>query len=901
MELQNIHLLKSKIFRAFTFLIPHNFLKNIFSFLAFFLLLNATVFAQNQSIQINTKDVPLTVILNELEQEYGFLSTYSDDAIAEEICQINIPKSTIQNFLHQLLTPANLEYEIVDKRYIIITQKSNTLSNTSSAPPSNFCGKVIDAITKEPLIAANIYLKTSQKGNTSNEQGDFQFKYPLQAKDSLIISYIGYQAQSFLAREFIRGGCPTIALSYLDFEEDFIVVTDYLSDGISLHEHGNYTEFQPDRIAALPGQIEADVMKSIQFLPGISSPDGTAGGLNIRGGTADQNLVLWEDIPIYHTAHYFGMISAFNPSIIDNVSVYKGGFDATYGGRISGVIDLKTDHSSNDEKLAAGINFINAYVNGKQSLFNNRLKFTFSLRHSVPQKWRTPTFDNITERNQQGVLLQIPVNNQLPPEISIQNRFSFLDTNAKLSYQLSAKDKISAAVFYGNNDFKAEVFDGVKDEFQNDTLFLRNDGLSLNWKRKWSDRWSTKLLYTDSDYEYKYDYSLTSDDPNLRDQEGRKENNIEERQLQLATFYQSSKGYELNLGVQSSNYYVRSVISRQTNQNDPRNTRRDTASWVQVAYANIKTPSDKKLGLEAGVRLSYFDLEKEVYFEPRIRLWTKPSKSMTFYVNGGIYQQFLSQVVDLEGDNSSIETPVWVLAGSKEVPVLQSRQLQVGGIYTQKGWLLDVQAYLRGITGLSSSSTGFDEDFSEDFKLGEATIKGLDVLVKKRWKDYQTWMSYTLSQVDHHFPKFFDPNFPAPNDQRHVFNWVHLWKVNNFDVSLGWSMHSGLPHPDIDNFEIRESNDNQDRFNIRAEVDEFNTLRLPNFHHLDASVSYTFRPKQSKLRGLIGLSFYNIYQNNNLYHRELFIRESRDNPPRLVYLNKSDLPFTPNLVVQLMW
>ena len=234
------------------------------------------------------------------------------------------------------------------------------------------------------------------------------------------------------------------------------MVTAYLTDGVSTQDNGSYTQLKPYRVKALPGQVEPDVLKTIQFLPGISSPDGSASSISIRGGTPDQNLILWEDIPVYHTAHYFGNLSAFNPYIIDQAKIYRGGFNSEYGGRISGVIDLKTeDLSYGKSEYGVGINFINAFANGKVSFLENKVSLVFSVRRSISEIWRSPTFKNFSQRVHRGILFQTPTNKDLPEGIEIDDTFYFFDSNVKASFQISKKDKISIAGFFGQNDFQS--------------------------------------------------------------------------------------------------------------------------------------------------------------------------------------------------------------------------------------------------------------------------------------------------------------------------------------------------------------------------------------------------------------------------------------------------------------
>lgn len=838
-------------------------------------------------------------MLLELESKYGLLFSY--EAAAIEGLTVTPPKGRkkLDTFLNNLLETTNLDFEITQQRYVILSLK---------APPkvtpnySILCGTILDQQSQTPLPFANVYLKNTRNGVSTNEQGKFKFKAVLQAGDSLVFSYVGYQEQIYAAKEFITTRCPEITLSIQEMSEDFVVITDYLTDGISLHNNGAYTVLRPDRMKPLPGQAEPEVLNAIQFLPGIVSPDGSASNISIRGGTADQNLILWEGIPIYHAAHYFGMISAFNPYIIKQVSVYRGGFGVEYGGRISGLIDLKSDdHTTKSSSFGIGSNFLNAYTNGSVSLIPEKATIVYSFRRSISDAWRSPTFNNITRRIQQSVLLDMPILNQIPKSINIQDAVNFLDTNIKGSFKISPKDEVQVAWFLGSNDFKAVIEDTKVDEIQSDTLMLDNSGLSLSWKHQWMDNFSTKVLAVKSNYQYDYDYQTIRMGASARNTFGQKKSSIKEQQLHITNEYQSREKHTFKLGYQLTDYDVDFLITKAA-QNNPNSS--SITSKVHTGYASFNTAPEKKVGFDLGLRYNYFEKEKRAYVEPRLRLWYNWSKDLNVYFNAGKYYQFLSQIIEIQGDRSSIETPVWVLAGEREVPVLNSSQALLGMTYRKKSWFLDIQAYYKNINGLTSLAINFDENIGDRFHLGSARIRGLDILLKKRWGNYNAWISYSLSRSDHSFDTFFDREFPASIDQRQVLSFANLWTFGNFDCSLGWRLSSGKPFSLRRNYDVRIINEpnSPDEEVIRPLVNEFNTERLPFEHQMDASVTYTLRPKNvAKWKAVFGLSFFNIYHQRNIFKRSFFIQNLPDQEPRIKFRDQINVGFTPNIVARLEW
>ena len=205
-----------------------------------------------------------------------------------------------------------------------------------------------------------------------------------------------------------------------------------------------------------------------------------------------------------------------------------------------------------------------------------------------------------------------------------------------------------------------------------------------------------------------------------------------------------------------------------------------TLSHLQVLYASFNSAQEKPLGISVGLRWNHFQQTSKGYLEPRLRLWYNLSKTISLHANVGKYHQFVSQLLEFRGQRAGIETPIWVLAGEEKVPVLSATQYQVGMVYHAGGWVVDVQGYRKTIDCLTSLASGFELAPREKYKLGTSSVRGIDILIKKRWNAYRTWISYSISKVDYHFDTFFDTEFPAPYDQRHNLNWTSPFEGGRF-------------------------------------------------------------------------------------------------------------------------
>lgn len=862
------------------------------------------VSAQSSTINLEAEERPLEEVIAQLEQENGFLFSFKTEDIQNIQVNIRAKEMDLNTFLTRVFSQNGLEFEIIEGNYIILkkaVEKEKILPLLSAI--------IVDSLTGEGLSFANIYFKkTGQdaptQGTSTDKEGKFHWRTAFDKKDTLVISYVGYKEVRLPVTGFTNGASPTVGLGFLDFGDDFVVVTDYLTDGVDLGERGTSTIIQPNKMVAMPGQAEADVLQSIQFLPGISSPDEQASDIYIRGGTPDQNLVLWEDIPIYHSAHYFDMISAFNPYIMNKVKVYRSGFSAIHGGRISGVLDLKSDdYTLKKSNYGLGSNLTHAYLYGKSAILKNKLTFVFSLRRSIRELWNSPTFDNITRRNLQRFILQRGDVDNLPPHIKIKTKFNFIDANLKVSARPTNHDEITAAWFHGLNDFSNRLEDEKDHVELLDNLDLLHQGISLAWKHEWSKKFFSKITGIRSHLNYDYGFDAMQQMMTMPNHRLKKRNEIIENKLQFDHTYTTIRQHQFNAGYHYTNDKVSYEFKQAAQQMNTVNEENRYRADLHALYAEYISPPQHRFHMQAGLRLNYYLGTKQTYLEPRLQLGYRLSDHVQLHANAGQYHQFMSRLIEFKTDEAGIDNPIWILAGAKdvlsinrEIPVLKAQQYQVGVVFDKKSWVIDIQSYYKKISGLTSLSIGFDEIPKEEYDRGISTIRGIDFLIKKRWRNYRTWLSYTLSKVDYDFNRFSRRTFPASYDQRHFLQWANLFKIHNFELSLGWKLASGKPYTLITGHQPSMNMNN----GPRAIYGDFNAERLPLQHHLDASIAYHFKTK-SAWKGVLGLSFFNIYNQKNIYNRTYSLNHEDPQAPVIEVRDKETLGFMPNAVFRMEW
>lgn len=859
-------------------------------------------YSQNNAYAVKVNNQPLIEVLKKVEKKYDLFFSYKVKDVKKVLVDLNTQATSINNLLQQLLVGTDLQFEIVDEKFIIIKQKQ--------APETNIvCGTVYDQQSKSPLPYANVLIQNTSNGTTTDENGKFELKYQLNVDEKISVSYVGYEAQTIEIAKFEKKNCPAILLQMPKVKEAFLVIKDYITDGISVENNGAATNIKTQLIGNMPGVIEPDVLSTIQFLPGIAAPSSRVSDIYIRGCTPDQNLIIWEDIPVYHTAHYFGMISSINPYIIQNTNVYRGGFNATYGGRIGGVIELLSpDETTHKNNFGIGANMTNAqaYANQKFRLANKPAAITFSVRRSFNEIFETPTFKNYSSINQQGLVYDKTKIGSNSDDISIINDFNFLDAQVKFSYQINRKNKFQLAGIVANNTFNDSIV--YKNQSRTDSLFLTSNGLSAKWQHQWNSKIATVVKAISTNYSLAYNYNVINRQKILLT----RENTIKDKQLVVHNNYQGNKGQNWQLGYHLTNYNI-AYNGIEFNRRKDNVGNWNDRSNLHAVYLHYQNPIENKVGIQAGVRGSYYKTDQgKVKIEPRIRIDYQLSKLLSLHSSYGLYHQVLGQIEVFRGDNFGFQTSLWELFGSEKenLKVQKSGMYQAGLIFQAKDWVVDLQAYHRKVNGISSRAYSIETIRANQPEDGNSNIIGIDVLVKKRIGKFRSWLSYSLSKADLTFKVGSSNNIntvPSNYDQRHILDWSNQLRLNNWHFSVGFKLSSGLPYTEMIGFEYLPHNPETGPAdpllppNYKGIYGQINAQNFPYNKTISMSANYQLKPLNQKWKAHFTASIINLLNTKNTFEKNYVLITNNEGIDEIKPIDKTNLPFTPNVSIRFEW
>ncbi len=795
----------------------------------------------------------LSDVLVQLEDSYDVKFSYNAKAIEGIRISIDLNKESLASILSEVESLALVSFRKIDKRYYILKPIRRV----------TICGTVIDKATNDPIIGAAIVNLNGGKGAASNEKGFFKIE-KIQRSDTISISFLGYKSTTVPVEALLGKECKTLGIEISKFTLSEVVVRKFLASSIANTEDGAI-RINPNAREVLSGQSEPDILQSVQLLPGIESPSETASGLYIRGGTPDQNLILWDGIKMYNSDHFFGMLSAFNPYITDDVKVYRSGAKPQYGDRVSGVIDINTN-SEVPEKTEAGIglNMTHGDVYLKQPL-GKKAAIHFSARRSITDIVETPTFREYSDLVFQNTGISFNRDQFQPGNSQNNELFYFTDFTLKAVAELSEEDKLTISNLFTRNKLDFTFEDTQADIRFRDRLNVENFGTNASWKRRWSDRFSseTSLNYSQYDLDYSGRNRFSADSDFFLN----KENQIEE----LGVLFQGD--LKLNDRLTFSNGYQFYLNDVDFLLENGTTTFSDEAyNQTHAFYSQFSYNKPESWYLDLGVRANYYATLDKVFWEPRIYTEYNLTKNLSLRGSAELRNQSISQVVEFATLTFGLENEVWALVNDDQgVPLQRSRQFSAGLVYEKEGWNVDIDGYVKRTSGLTSFSRGFrvgDDTFSE----GKSNTTGVEVMVKKKVNDFTTWLGYTWAKTDFNFDNLNSGNdFRGNNDIRHSYSWSNFYQWKNFQFSLNWRYRTGRPYTEA--VRLVEEPDV-----VFIEFGELNAKRLPDYHRLDFSVTYDFKfsKKKDGLLGKAGISILNLYGQRNMLDKDFFILATTD-------------------------
>ncbi len=807
--------------------------------------------------QTEKDTISLISFLNTIQKKFGYDFSY----VNQELENINIIKPSdsisFERTIVYLRNNTPFDYTILKNNSVAISFKFTEI-----------CGVLVD-ITNRNISDASI--QGIDDTSISDINGNFTLKvnYP---NEKIKISFLGYSPVTVSALDFFNKPCKKITLiQKLEYINE-IVLNDYLIKGIDKQLDGSI-QIDYNDFGILPGLTEPDLLQTIQALPGVLSVNETVSDINVRGGTNDQNLILWDGIKMYQSSHFFGLISAFNPYLTKNVQVYKNGSSAKYGDGVSSVIAMNTTNKINNKLDASiGLNLISVdtYLD---TPINKKSSIQLAVRHSINDILETPTYNQYFDKAFQ--------NSEVFSTNNSGERFSFYDISMRWLYQLSPKDliKVNALLMRNNLVFQENSSDTQINNSRESSATQNNIVGGILYQRNWSKLFQSELLLYGTNYVLE---TINSDIPN--NQRLLQNNDVLENGLKLNTFLKTDANINLKNGYQ----FNETGISYLQELNNP--TFRDLTKEVirtHSLFSEIEYNSESSsIYANLGARLNYLEKFDTYILEPRINFYKRFNNHFTIEVLGEIKSQSTSQVIDLQNDFLGIENRRWVLSNDENIPVLKSRQASIGLSYNHNNWLITTDIYYKDVKGIITRSQGFQNQFEFTNDHGSYEVLGIDFLINKRFKNFSTWLSYSYADNEYSFSNLSPSNFANNIDIRHNVNFAAAYNNKNLKISAGINWHSGKPTT----FPNTTNSIENDIINYQNP----NSNRLNSYTRIDLSSTYTFKIGKS-INGLAGFSIWNLLNQENIFNQYFVIR----NQSEIETIKEFGLGITPNAVFRL--
>ncbi|MFA9391597.1 MAG: TonB-dependent receptor domain-containing protein [Prolixibacteraceae bacterium] len=715
-------------------------------------------------------------------------------------------------------------------------------------------GYVVDSLTGERLIGANVFDKNTQKGTTTNAYGYFNISVQRNIKKELTFSFVGYTNfnLTFIPKR------DTIINVHLAPGKEIDEITVSRGRKQELNEMSS-TTISMKEVKLLPSLGgEHDLIKAIQLLPGVQSGNEASSGLYIRGGGPDQNLVMIDDVPLYYVNHLGGFVSIFNADVINNVKLIKGSFPARYGSRLSSVVDVRLKEGNMKKTSVTGsIGMVTMKAALEGPIKIDTSSYIISVRRFMYDLFLRPGSKIINEFSSFG--------------------YTFYDINAKYNHVFSTRDRIFFSLYNGKDKSLIKVKMKKEDYKSQNTIQWGNFATSVRWNHVFTPNLFSNLTayYTQYFYNLNEVYQLDSTaTEGSYSQEKSFTSGIKDFSLKLDFHHTVFPWYTLDYGAgiiahqftpTSTMIDINSVFGNSSEQYGDN----DIKAFESFAYLENHIAIAENLNLNAGGRYSMYKVGDEIFknFEPRIVLGLMLNNGNTFKIG---YTEMNQYIHLLSSSATGIPADYWLPATSNLKPS-NAKQIgfsfekdMPGGVYS---W--SIEPYYKEMSSLIEFKQGYARLSSSDSwennieANGRGKSYGIELFVQKMEGLYTGYIGYTLSHTNRQFLNLNKGNpFPFKYNRLHDVSIVIMRKVSeNIDFSATWVFGTGNA------FTLSEGKyimiTNQDYLSTAEIYGEKNAFRLKPYHRLDIGINMKkITPWGERTWSF---SIYNVYNRKNPY------------------------------------
>lgn len=841
-------------------------------YLLFFLLLSFSLQAQNlldESCSIKLEEVTIAEALHQLSSQTNIQIAFSKRFFSpNKRLSFSIKDEPLQSVLERILEGTNIIFKQAHQQVILYRVKKTIEHYTIH-------GYMRDEELGESLVAATVYCPNLRIGAISNEYGYYSLNLP-KGQHRLVYNYVGkknIQRQVDLN----KNQKVDIALPAEDFLSE-ILITPNASSDLQLTNMA-FREAQIQTLAVnAPGLGgEPDLMQTVRSLVGVQSGAGGIGGYYVRGGSHGQNLILMDGVPVYNPAHMLGIYSIFNPKAARSVQVYKSGFSAKHGGRLSSVIDIQTrEGNSNEWATEVGVNPQSLQLTTEGPIFGKTGSILLAARHS--------TF---------GGFIRPIIEDSFYPYGADFLSTRYFDVNLKVNKTLGKKDKLYGSIYIGGDNILGynEIEYFYEDDYGFEHIGLEVEENELRWGNaigslRWNHEFNPKLFANTS-----LSYSNYS---NEYDQLIQCYADFEDEEPVSFTYYyvnSSNKQYALKTDVDfypNSFHHIRvgasvhlydfspfmSLYDKKT-KGVPDTVSLNLSTFEDLSeipiikaqqldsYIEDKITVSKKWQLTIGLRQSAFLTDSSNHFnlEPRFQSDFAINPKLTFSVSAGRMVQYLHLISTSEfniptdywipSDEYDLPQTAWQFDAGFHIGLPKKNHLSLNGYYKTMDNLINLPqlTYMEELGAISE----------EQFSTGSGKSYGFEASLSKNEGKWQYSFAYALNWSNRQFE---ETNLGKPYafqfDRRHEFKSILTYEASKRFL-FGFQGYLGAGHPRLVSW-INNLDEGLNTIDLNP-IGEKNTIRGKWQHRIDLSGSYRWETK--KLKHQLKASVYNVYNQSN--------------------------------------
>lgn len=721
-------------------------------------------------------------------------------------------------------------------------------------------GYVTDKTSGESLSGATIFSALTRAGTLSNSYGFFSLRV---ATPTLVrFSYVGYEPIT-LTITATQDTVVQIRLAPIATQMSPVSVLARKVDPAHDQPIG-LLSIPIQQLKAVPALLgETDVIKALALTPGVTTGNEGTTGLLVRGGTPDQNLILLDDATVYNVAHLFGFVSTFNPDAIRKVDLYKGGFPARYGGRLSSVVDLAMKEGNNRQhRREVSIGLVSSRILWEGPLSTKhygRSSYFISARSSYFTLFLLPNL--ITFWASQG---------------GQYFNYWLYDINAKANHQFRDGSRLFVSLYNGNDTWTAQ--EGTRNDRSRFNLNWGNTTASVRYTRALAKHLFLRSTLTYSYYHYRLGTkALTKEDDGWQTlQRFRVSSTIQDITAKVALEYSPWTTHKLQGGLEAIRHRfhpTRLSTSYQLNSDTLARINAAVPATELAAYLEDNLSLTPWLKSNIGIRAVNYTVGSKTYTytEPRFSLNVIPSQRWSLKLGYSRMHQFVHL---LTSNGIGLPNDVWV-PSTPNVPPQGSTQLSAGVTYvpTNKALTITLEAYHKTLNGLIDyqTGTGFMSNFNQSWETtverdGIGDSKGLELMLHKTQGRLQGWASYTWAHHQRRFAtidqnRWYDANF----DRRHVFSTTGQYAISDhISASATWVYQSG--QPTTIPVAIQENLGQEATAYPLLIYRERNNFRMPAYHRLDLAITLKHLTRKRRRNAQWSLGIYNAYNRANPFY-----------------------------------